>query len=117
MSVSDAPFFLLVSMYPRRYFYRLYSSGESRREKHYLHPFKSISQRVVVLKDVANKAAYESSAQVACEAAGAIRTVASLTREVDCSRIYNESLQEPIRRSRRSMIGSSLLYAISQSIA
>lgn len=74
-------------------------------------------QRVVVLKDVANKASYESSAQVACEAAGAIRTVASLTREADCSQIYSESLQEPILRSRRSMIGSSLLFAISQSVS
>jgi ATP-binding cassette, subfamily B (MDR/TAP), member 1 len=72
---------------------------------------------VVVLKDVANKAIYESSAQVACEAAGAIRTVASLTREADCAEIYSESLQEPINRSRRSMIGSNLLYALSQSIA
>ena len=74
-------------------------------------------QRVVILKDVANKATYEDSAQVACEAAGAIRTVASLTREADCSRIYSESLQEPIRRSRRSMLGSNMLYAVSQSIS
>ena len=81
-----------------------------------LYWFNYFGQRVVVLKDEANKASYESSAQVACEAAGAIRTVASLTREADCSRIYSESLQEPIRRSRRSTIGSSLLYAVSQSI-
>ncbi|KIM82065.1 hypothetical protein PILCRDRAFT_483988 [Piloderma croceum F 1598] len=76
-----------------------------------------IRLRVVVLKDQSNKASYESSAQVACEAAGAIRTVASLTREADCSRIYSESLQEPIMRSRRSTFGSSLLFAISQSIS
>jgi ABC transporter transmembrane region len=72
---------------------------------------------VVVLKDEGNKASYESSAQVACEAAGAIRTVASLTREADCSRIYSESLREPIMRSRRSTFSSSLLFALSQSIS
>jgi len=68
------------------------------------------------MKDQINKKAHEQSAQVACEAAGAIRTVASLTREDDCSRIYSESLEEPLQRSHRSTIWSNMLFAISQAV-
>ncbi|KAF8645234.1 hypothetical protein AX16_008061 [Volvariella volvacea WC 439] len=75
-----------------------------------------IRLRVVVLKDQANKKAHEESAQVACEAAGAIRTVASLTREEDCLRIYSESLEEPLRKSNRSAIWSNALFAFSQAL-
>ncbi|THH04768.1 hypothetical protein EW145_g5279, partial [Phellinidium pouzarii] len=75
-----------------------------------------IRLRVVVLKDQANKKAHEQSAQLACEAAGAIRTVASLTREQDCLEIYSGSLEEPLRRSNRTAIWSNLIYAISQSM-
>jgi ABC-type bacteriocin/lantibiotic exporter with double-glycine peptidase domain len=75
------------------------------------------SQRVVVLKDQANKKAYEASAQLACEAAGAIRTVASLTREDDCLRIYSLSLEEPLRKSNRTALWSNAIYALSQSMS
>ncbi|KAI6041412.1 P-loop containing nucleoside triphosphate hydrolase protein [Pisolithus marmoratus] len=71
--------------------------------------------RVVVLKDQKNKAAHEDSAKLACEAAGTIRTVASLTREDDCLQLYSNSLEEPLRNSNRSAIWSSLIYAFSQS--
>ncbi|KAI6035808.1 P-loop containing nucleoside triphosphate hydrolase protein [Pisolithus marmoratus] len=71
--------------------------------------------RVVILKDQQNKAAHEDSAKLACEAAGAIRTVASLTREDDCLRLYSNSLDEPLKNSNRSAIWSSLIYAFSQS--
>jgi len=73
-------------------------------------------QRVVVLKDQVNKKAHEDSAQLACEAAGAIRTVASLTREDDCCRLYSESLEEPLQRSNRNALWSNGLYAISQAM-
>jgi len=76
-----------------------------------------IRLRIVVLKDQKNKKAHEESAQIACEAAGAIRTVASLTREDDCLELYGESLEVPLRNSNRSSIWSSLLYSISQSFA
>jgi ATP-binding cassette subfamily B (MDR/TAP) protein 1 len=66
------------------------------------------------MKDEYNKKSYESSAQVACEAAGAVRTVASLTREKDCCDMYADSLKEPIRRSTRTALWSNLLYAFSQ---
>ncbi|KAJ7459918.1 P-loop containing nucleoside triphosphate hydrolase protein [Mycena latifolia] len=75
-----------------------------------------IRLRVVVLKDQKNKAAHESSAQLACEAAAAIRTVASLTREDDCCALYSKSLEEPLRQSNRTAIWSNLLYALSQSM-
>ncbi|KAI4527252.1 ste6-like protein [Schizophyllum commune Loenen D] len=75
-----------------------------------------IRLRVVVLKDQTNKAAHEESAQLACEAAGAIRTVASLTREDDCLDMYSKSLEEPLRKSNRTAVWSNLLYALSQSI-
>ncbi|KAF5337592.1 hypothetical protein D9611_014798 [Ephemerocybe angulata] len=74
-----------------------------------------IRLRVVVLKDQANKKAHEESAQLACEAAGSIRTVASLTREADCLRLYSESLDIPLKKSNRSFIWSNALYSLSQS--
>ncbi|KIJ54732.1 hypothetical protein M422DRAFT_200639 [Sphaerobolus stellatus SS14] len=76
-----------------------------------------IRLRVVVLKDQTNKAAHEESAQLACEAAAAIRTVASLTREEDCLRLYSESLEEPLKEARSSAMFSNALYAFTQAMA
>ncbi|KAF8584127.1 P-loop containing nucleoside triphosphate hydrolase protein [Ramaria rubella] len=73
--------------------------------------------RVVVLKDQKNKNAHEDSAQLACEAAGAIRTVASLTREEDCLALYSNSLEGPLRNSNRTALFSSMLYALSQGMS
>ncbi|KAL4258269.1 GTPase-activating protein [Pleurotus pulmonarius] len=75
-----------------------------------------IRLRIVVLKDQVNKLEHESSAQLACEAAGSIRTVASLTREHQCVDLYRESLEEPLRRSNKTALWSSGLYALSQSM-
>lgn len=74
-------------------------------------------KRIVVLKDQKNKKIHEDSAQIACEAAGAIRTVQSLTREEDCLEIYSKSLEEPLRNTNRSAVWSNLMYALSQSFA
>ncbi|KAK0232730.1 P-loop containing nucleoside triphosphate hydrolase protein [Armillaria fumosa] len=71
--------------------------------------------RVVVLKDQKTKKAREASAQIACEAAGAIRTVASLTLEDNCCNHYASSLGEPLRQSNRIAIWSNILYAFSAS--
>ena len=68
-----------------------------------------------MLKDQKNKKAHSDSAQLACEAAGSIRTVASLTREADCLALYSRSLDEPLKESNRSAIWANLLYALSQS--
>ncbi|KDQ62305.1 hypothetical protein JAAARDRAFT_54276 [Jaapia argillacea MUCL 33604] len=76
-----------------------------------------IRLRVVVLKDQINKKTHEASAQLACEAAAAIRTVASLTREQDCCDIYSESLEAPLRQSNRTSIFSNGFYALSQSMS
>ncbi|KAI0305296.1 multidrug resistance protein 1 [Multifurca ochricompacta] len=76
-----------------------------------------IRLRVVVLKDQRNKKAHEESAQLACEAAGAIRTVASLTREDDCLELYSRSLEGPLYESNRTAVWSNLLYSLSQSFA
>ena len=72
--------------------------------------------RVVVLKDQTNKKSHASSAHLACEAAGSIRTVASLGREDDCCRQYSEALEEPLRRSNRTGMLSNLIYSLSQSM-
>ena len=70
--------------------------------------------RIVLLKDKRNKKAYEDSAQLACEAAGSIRTVASLTREDQLSQFYHNALEKPYTHSVRSAIYSSGLYALGQ---
>ncbi|KAF8149154.1 P-loop containing nucleoside triphosphate hydrolase protein [Crassisporium funariophilum] len=75
-----------------------------------------IRLRVVVLKDQANKKAHEDSAQLACEAAGSIRTVAALTREDDCLVLYSQSLEEPLRQSNKTALWSNMLYAFAQSL-
>jgi ATP-binding cassette, subfamily B (MDR/TAP), member 1 len=61
------------------------------------------------------KRAYETSAGYACEAAAAIRTVASLTRERDVWQHYHEQLVAQQARSLVSILKSSTLYAASQS--
>lgn len=61
------------------------------------------------------KKAYEKSASYACEATSAIRTVASLTREDDVWVNYHDQLVSQQGKSLRSILRSSLLYAMSQS--
>ncbi len=73
--------------------------------------------KLVVLKDAKIKKAHEKAAQRACEAAAAIRTVASLTREASSLEVYRRELREPARISQRTAIWSSALYALSQSFA
>jgi ATP-binding cassette subfamily B (MDR/TAP) protein 1 len=53
--------------------------------------------KVVVLKDRKMKKIHEASAHLASEAAGSVRTVASLTREDDVDRIYSAALEGPLR--------------------
>ena len=75
-----------------------------------------IRLKVVVLKDEKVKKIHEGSAQLACEAAGAIRTVASLTRENDCCALYSNSLEEVLKRSSRSALLSNLIFAVSEAV-
>ena len=69
-----------------------------------------------MLKDQTNKQAHEDSAHLACEAAGSIHTVAALTREDGCLRLYSEGLEEPLQRSNRTAIWSSALFSFTQSL-
>ncbi|KAL4865464.1 hypothetical protein BDV12DRAFT_174570 [Aspergillus spectabilis] len=63
-----------------------------------------------------SKVAYEGSANFACEATSSIRTVASLTREMDVWEIYHRQLDAQGRTSLISVLKSSLLYASSQAV-
>ncbi|KAL4788015.1 P-loop containing nucleoside triphosphate hydrolase protein [Aspergillus varians] len=63
-----------------------------------------------------SKVAYEGSANFACEATSSIRTVASLTREMDVWEIYHSRLDAQARTSLISVLRSSLLYASSQAL-
>lgn len=63
-----------------------------------------------------SKKAYESSANYACEATSAIRTVASLTRERDVWEQYHMQLEGQGKKSLVSVLKSSLLYASSQAL-
>jgi ATP-binding cassette subfamily B (MDR/TAP) protein 1 len=56
-----------------------------------------IRLKVVVLKDQRVKKIHAASAQLASEAAGAVRTVAALTREDDVDRLYSEALEAPMK--------------------
>ncbi|KAG8907884.1 GTPase-activating protein [Tulasnella sp. 403] len=76
-----------------------------------------IRLRVVVLKDQSNKMAHEESAQLACEAAGAVRTVQSLTREDDCFEEYSHSLDGPLQHSTKTALFSTGLFALSQAMS
>ncbi|KAI7472082.1 multidrug resistance protein [Hortaea werneckii] len=62
-----------------------------------------------------SKKAYEKSASYACEATSAIRTVASLTREIDVLDHYHNQILAQQGSSLKSIMQSSLLYAASQS--
>jgi ATP-binding cassette subfamily B (MDR/TAP) protein 1 len=62
------------------------------------------------------KTAYKNSASYACENTNAIRTVASLTREIDVYNHYHAQLVEQGNASLRSNLKNSTLYAASQSL-
>ncbi|RHZ70739.1 hypothetical protein CDV55_108019 [Aspergillus turcosus] len=62
------------------------------------------------------KAAYQQSASSACEAASAIRTVASLTMERQVLESYQTQLQHQLKKDILPIVKSSLLYASSQAL-
>ncbi|CAK9780046.1 multidrug efflux pump [Cutaneotrichosporon oleaginosum] len=73
--------------------------------------------RVVELKDQRAKKTYSTSTQLATEAAGSIRTVASLTREKLIVAEYSQALDAAEKISIRAAWKSQALYAASQAIA
>ncbi|KAK9472063.1 P-loop containing nucleoside triphosphate hydrolase protein [Dipodascopsis tothii] len=60
------------------------------------------------------KKSHEASASYACEAAGSIRTVASLTREDDVLATYRATLAEQTQKSRGPSSLSAFLYGLAQ---
>ncbi|KAG9287107.1 hypothetical protein G9A89_001001 [Geosiphon pyriformis] len=62
------------------------------------------------------KKAYEKSAEIACEGAANIRTVAALTREEDISNLYHNHLDGPMKEGFKNAFVSSLIYAASQCV-
>ena len=71
--------------------------------------------QTVVTKDKKNKDAHEQSARLACEAAAAVKTVASLTREQGFVDAYSKSLEEPLRVANRSTIVRMFWFGCTQS--
>ncbi|CAB4426820.1 unnamed protein product [Rhizophagus irregularis] len=63
-----------------------------------------------------NKLAYEYSAQIACEGAANIRTVAALTREDDLWNIYHKLLDEPMRQGFNNAFLASITFAFAQCV-
>ena len=103
-------------MYSTPHFIGLHSAGKFRPPSQTtLRLHGCTLKRVVVLKDQLNKRAHADSAQLACEAAGSIRTVASLTREADCLALYSKSLEKPLLKSNKSALWTNLLFSFSQS--
>lgn len=54
---------------------------------------------------------------MACEAAGAVRTVQSLTREEEAFQEYSRSLDGPLKKSNRTAFFSTGLFALSQALS
>ncbi|KAJ3042711.1 GTPase-activating protein [Rhizophlyctis rosea] len=67
--------------------------------------------------NLATKAYYELSAQVACEAVAAMRTVAALTKEDQVGVRYHHDLEEPLKIGHRNAWGNTVIYAASQTIS
>jgi ATP-binding cassette subfamily B (MDR/TAP) protein 1 len=70
----------------------------------------------VVLKDKKNKEAHEESARLACEAAAAVKTVASLTREQGFVDAYSRSLGGPLQVATRSAVTRMFWFGCTQSV-
>ena len=60
------------------------------------------------------RSAHEEFAQLDCEAASSIRTVAALTREADCLWLYGQSQEAPLKTPNWTSPLSRALYASSQ---
>ncbi|KAF7532134.1 hypothetical protein G7054_g8250 [Neopestalotiopsis clavispora] len=71
---------------------------------------------ILVVFQKEKEKAHQKSAGYACEATSAIRTVASLTREEDVCKHYQEQLVGQSKKLLFSILKSSLLYAASRSI-
>ncbi|KAI0228655.1 hypothetical protein L0F63_005647 [Massospora cicadina] len=62
-----------------------------------------------------NKQSYSNSAEMACENASAMRTVASLTKEDSVMAAYRRALDGPLQAGYRNAFLSSIVFAVSMS--
>ncbi|KAF7314115.1 hypothetical protein HMN09_00570600 [Mycena chlorophos] len=72
--------------------------------------------RLVIQKDEITRRAHLKTAQIACEAASAYRTVAALTAEARFRAHYSARLVEPLRSAVRTAAWSAVLYGLSQTL-
>jgi ATP-binding cassette, subfamily B (MDR/TAP), member 1 len=74
--------------------------------------------RLLVLKDFENAISewHKYSTEVACEAIASIRTVAALVREKQILETYRSTLKVASKLAYRSILRSSALYSLSQSL-
>jgi ATP-binding cassette subfamily B (MDR/TAP) protein 1 len=63
-----------------------------------------------------NKNAYSDSAELACEASSAVRTVTSLTKEESVCNKYNSIMQAPLRSNFKKAFYSSAIFSASRSV-
>lgn len=63
------------------------------------------------------KKSYQRSAQIACEAVAAIRTVASLSREKNVEEIYEKELEQPVKDGYKNAFLGTMLFAASQCVS
>nr|GAT56645.1 predicted protein [Mycena chlorophos] len=72
--------------------------------------------RLVIQKDEITRRAHLKTAQIACEAASAYRTVAALTAETRFRDHYSTRLIEPLRSAVQTAAWSAVLYGLSQTL-
>ncbi|GAA6011919.1 hypothetical protein JCM10207_003429 [Rhodosporidiobolus poonsookiae] len=70
---------------------------------------------IVFIKDDRNRKYFAASSQLACEAAGSVRTVQALTREDDVCRLYADHLSTPYRQHFKATLFANTLFACAQS--
>ncbi|TIB37891.1 hypothetical protein E3P86_02013 [Wallemia ichthyophaga] len=73
--------------------------------------------KIVTLKDKHSRESYEESSNMACESAGAIRTVAALTREDQIVSHYGNLLLKPYNTAIRSALWRSAVFALGQALS
>ncbi|GAA95972.1 hypothetical protein E5Q_02630 [Mixia osmundae IAM 14324] len=72
--------------------------------------------KIVMMQRARVAGAHTESSRLACEAAGAIRTVACLTSEQQILRRYREALAQVQKSSNRFAFGSNLLFGFCQAL-
>lgn len=71
---------------------------------------------VLIHLEERSKSVYESSGSYACESVGAVRTVASLTREEGVVEVYRDQIDTQVRGSKLAFFRSSLLMGLSEGL-